>query len=114
MISMKFNNIQTIKNKINNEEPLTWVDNALLSGFSKDEIIKMSEPKEQLPFHVAIQHNIEEGFSMNQLNHTMIKEFYKHNKEVQNKKTYKLDIKRNVFKHGRRFFKYNIFELRFY
>ena len=42
---MKFNNIQTIKEKIRNEEPLTWVDNALLSGFSKEEIIKMSEPK---------------------------------------------------------------------
>ena len=43
---MKFNNIQTIKEKINNDEPLTWVDNALLSGFSEDEIIEMSEPKE--------------------------------------------------------------------
>ena len=40
---MKFNNIQTIKEKIKNEEPLNWVDNALLSGFSKEEIIKMSE-----------------------------------------------------------------------
>ena len=29
---------------------------------------------------------------MNQLNHRMVKEFYKHNKEVQNKKTYELNI----------------------
>ena len=43
---MKFNSIQSIKNKINNEEPLTWIDNAILSGFIKDAIIKMSEPKE--------------------------------------------------------------------
>ncbi len=44
---MKFNHIQTIKEKIRNEKPLSWVDNALLSGFSKEEIIKMSEPKKE-------------------------------------------------------------------
>lgn len=44
---MKFNNINTIKQKIRNEETLSWVDNALLSGFSKEEIIKMSEPKDE-------------------------------------------------------------------
>lgn len=44
---MKFNNMNTIKQKIRNEEPLSWVDNALLSGFSKEEIIKMSEPKDE-------------------------------------------------------------------
>ena len=44
---MKFNNIQIIKNKINNDEPLTWLDNAILSGFSKKEIIKMSKPKKE-------------------------------------------------------------------
>ena len=44
---MKFNNIQNIKEKIRNEEPLTWIDNAILSGFSKEEIIKMSEPKKE-------------------------------------------------------------------
>ena len=43
---MKFNNIKIINEKIRNEEPLSWVDNALLSGFSKDEILEMSEPKE--------------------------------------------------------------------
>ena len=48
---------------------------------------------------------------MNQLNCKMMKEFYKYNKEVQNKKTYELDIKRNIFKH-RRFFKYNLFNLK--
>ena len=54
LLKMKFNNIQTIKEKIRNEEPLSWVDNALLSGFSKEEIIKMSEPKEQLFNKIAI------------------------------------------------------------
>lgn len=44
---MKFNNINTIKEKIRNEEALSWIDNALLSGFSKEEIIKMSEPKNE-------------------------------------------------------------------
>ena len=44
---MKINNTKTIQEKINNDEPLTWVDNALLSGFSKEEIIKMSEPKKK-------------------------------------------------------------------
>ena len=91
MFLMKFNNIQTIKNKINNDEPLTWVDNALLSGFSKDEIIKMSETKKEQLFHIAIQYNIKGVFLMNQLNYIMIKEFCKHNNEVQNKKTHELD-----------------------
>lgn len=49
---------------------------------------------------------------MNKLNRAMMKEFYKYNEEVQNKKTYEVDIKRNVFKHGRRFIKYNLFSLK--
>ncbi len=49
---------------------------------------------------------------MNELNTKIIEEFYKHNKKVQNKNTYKVDIKRKNFKHGRRFFKYNLFNLR--
>lgn len=49
---------------------------------------------------------------MNKLNKSMIKEFYKHNNEIKNKKTYEVDIKRNTFKHGRRFIKYNLFNLK--
>ena len=49
---------------------------------------------------------------MNKINHRMVKEFYKHNKELQNKKTYELDIKKNIFKHNKRFFKYNLFDLK--
>ena len=49
---------------------------------------------------------------MNKLNHRMVKEFYKHNKGLQNKKTYEVNIKRKVFKHGRRVFKYNLFEFK--
>ena len=40
---MKFNTIQEIKSKIKNGEPLNWVDNALLSGFTPDEIKNMVE-----------------------------------------------------------------------
>ena len=50
---------------------------------------------------------------MNQLNHKMVKEFYKYNKEVQNKKTYEINIKRKIFKHSRRFVKYNFFDFKF-
>ncbi len=49
---------------------------------------------------------------MNKLNRAMMKEFYKNNQEAQNKKTYEVEIKRNTFKHGRRFIKYNLFNLK--
>ena len=49
---------------------------------------------------------------MNKLNQSMIKEFYTHNQEAQNKKTYEVDIKRKTSKHGRRFIKYNLFNLK--
>lgn len=48
---------------------------------------------------------------MNKLNQAMIKEFYKHNAEAKDKKTYEVDIKRSTFKHGKRFIKYNLFNL---
>lgn len=48
---------------------------------------------------------------MNKLNQAMIKEFYKHSEKAKDKKTYEVDIKRNTFKHGRRFVKYNLFNL---
>lgn len=48
---------------------------------------------------------------MNKLNQSMMKEFYKHNKETKNKKTYEVDIKRRTSKHGKRFIKYNLFNL---
>ena len=48
---------------------------------------------------------------MNKLNQVMIKEFYKHNEEARNKKTYEVDIKRITSKHGKRFIKYNLFNL---
>ena len=49
---------------------------------------------------------------MNKLNKAMIKEFYKHNQEAKNKKTYEVDIKRTTSKHGKRFVKYNLFNLK--